>query len=204
MGEHSWARVIAGASPPPVPPPVTPQPGCPHGPAPAQDVARRMVGKVLIRKIGRTAQPSKIQAAVQLFDGASQLAGRVLEDLSRRRSARSWPLTSRGILTGPAVPASRDGGGSRAAPGRDQNGRRPRRGSPGATPQGCRPRCGSRQRLRWPGRTHPLLPRPRSSGGRDAAPFWAKGLGRHTSTQSRVGCSRLAPTPEGISAVSPS
>jgi hypothetical protein len=29
MGEHSWVRVIAGASPPPVPPPVTPRPSKP-------------------------------------------------------------------------------------------------------------------------------------------------------------------------------
>ena len=36
---------------------------------------------MLIRKIVRTAQPSKIQAADQLFDGAAQLTGRVLEDL---------------------------------------------------------------------------------------------------------------------------
>ncbi len=34
---------------------------------------------MLIRKIGHTAQPSKIQAANQLLDGAAQLAGHVLE-----------------------------------------------------------------------------------------------------------------------------
>jgi hypothetical protein len=34
MGEHSWARLIAGASPSPVPPPVSPQRGCPHAPIP--------------------------------------------------------------------------------------------------------------------------------------------------------------------------
>ena len=43
MGEHSWARVIAGASPPQVPPPVSPRPGCPH--APAHNVARRILGR---------------------------------------------------------------------------------------------------------------------------------------------------------------
>ena len=32
------------------------------------------------------------------------------------------------------------------------------------------------------------------------APVWAKGLGRHTHTRSRVGCSRITPTPEGIPA----
>ncbi len=43
MGEHSWARVIAGASPPPVPHPSHPA-RIPLCPAPAQDVARRILG----------------------------------------------------------------------------------------------------------------------------------------------------------------
>jgi hypothetical protein len=40
-----------------------------------------MVGRVLIRKIGRTAQPSMAQAADQLFDRAAHLSGHILEDL---------------------------------------------------------------------------------------------------------------------------
>ena len=40
-----------------------------------------MVDGVLIRTIDRTALPSKIQAADQLFDRAAQMTGHVLEDL---------------------------------------------------------------------------------------------------------------------------
>jgi hypothetical protein len=45
------------------------------------DPGKRMVGRALIRKIGRKALPSKVQAADQLFDRSAQLAGHVLEDL---------------------------------------------------------------------------------------------------------------------------
>lgn len=61
---------------------------------------------------------SKIQAADQLFDRAAHLAGHVLEDLPQGANPqglvgrnREVLLLAGGILTGPAVPASRDGGG---------------------------------------------------------------------------------------------
>ena len=37
-------------------------------------------------------------------------------------------------------------------------------------------------------------------GGMLALPVWAKGLGRHCQTLSRVNCSHPAPTPEGVPA----
>ena len=125
-----------------------------HSPAPAQDIARRilgedvtqieyytervkrMVGRVLTgngithygdglysliataMRCGPKAQPSKIQAADQLFDRAAHLAGHVLEDLPQGANPqglvgrnREVLLLAGGILTGPAAPAARDGGG---------------------------------------------------------------------------------------------
>jgi hypothetical protein len=57
-----------------------------------------MVGKVLIRKVSRTAQPSKIQAADQPFDGASQLAGHVLEDLPQSSDSQRLVGRNREVL----------------------------------------------------------------------------------------------------------
>ncbi len=57
-----------------------------------------MVGRVLVRKIGRTAQPSKIQAADQLLVRAAHLAGHVLEDLPQGANPEGLVGRNREVL----------------------------------------------------------------------------------------------------------